>query len=196
MKRDSPVPSEPDGKLLRRDEQPPREFHELWFMLSKKNWRSVVLVPADAGGSASAFATSLAQVGKQLHDFPVTLFIMTHRDDYWPAMQMVNTAAADGPSEAEPAAREYASAVQVVASATRTNGARPPSGKVIVAIQPVVVEPLGLAVTQAADTVVLCIEMGRTHLKSARRTIELVGRERIAGCLIDYTKRRAPRRTS
>jgi hypothetical protein len=60
----------------------------------------------------------------------------------------------------------------------------PPAGQVVVAIQPVVVEPLGVAIAQAADAVVLCVELGRTRLKAARRTIELIGRERIAGCFL------------
>jgi hypothetical protein len=115
---------------------------------------------------------------------------MANPVDYWPAVQIVKTAASTeeriGELDTGQAPLDYASAVQVVASAASTRGAglRPPAGKVIVAIQPVVAEPLGLAVTQAADVIVLCIEVGRTRLASARRTIELVGRERIAGCFL------------
>ncbi len=182
--------SEPVRALERRKELPGREYQELWFKLARRNWRSVVLVPADAGESAANAATSLAEVGKQLHEFPVTLFIMANPLDYWPAVQIVTTAAStEGGSGVPPPAStsfDYASAVQVVASAASTELAsrRPPAGKVIVAVQPVVAEPLGLAVTQAADVVIVCVELGRTRLASARRTIELVGRERIAGCLL------------
>jgi hypothetical protein len=125
-----------------------------------------------------------------LHEFPVTLFVMANPLDYWPALQIVTTAVSmqEGSDARTTPANSlgYASAVQVVASAASTGrgSTRPATGKVIIAVQPVVVEPLGLAVTQAADTSILCIEMGRTHLASARRTIELVGRERIAGCLL------------
>jgi len=178
----------------RRPQLPGREFQELWFALARRDWRSVVLVPADAGESAAAAATSLAEVGKQLHELPVTLFIMANPLDYWPALQIVTTAASmqEGREERSGALTDpvnslgYASAVQMVASAASTGrgSTRPAIGKVIIAIQPVVAEPLGLAVTQAADVAILCIEMGRTHLAAARRTIELVGRERIAGCLL------------
>ncbi|OFX21453.1 MAG: hypothetical protein A2V77_04830 [Anaeromyxobacter sp. RBG_16_69_14] len=129
-----------------------------------------------------------------MHEFPVTLFVMANPLDYWPALQIVTTAASTqgGGEEGSNApitpanSLGYASAVQMVASAASTGrgSTRPAIGKVIIAIQPVVAEPLGLAVTQAADTSILCVEMGRTHLASARRTIELVGRERIAGCLL------------
>ena len=192
----------------RRSRPSGREFQELWFALARKDWRSVVLVPADAGESAAAAATSLAEVGRQLHELPVTLFVMANPLDYWPALQMVTTAAStDEGTLTRPTienALDYASAVQLVASAASTGQSsvrpavgqsivrstagqcivQPAAGKVIIAVQPVVVEPLGLAVTQAADVAILCIEMGRTHLASARRTIDLVGRKRIAGCLL------------
>ncbi len=181
--------AQPGPAAGRRSALPGREFQELWFELARRDWRSVVLVPADAGESAAAAATSLAEVGKQLHELPVTLFIMANPLDYWPALQIVTTAAStDEGISARPATNslDYASAVQIVASAASTGQAiaRPATGKVIIAVQPVVVEPLGLAVTQAADAAIVCVEMGRTHLASARRTIELVGRERIAGCLL------------
>ena len=176
--------------MAQRQEVVDRAFQELWFALAKKDWRSVVLVPADSGGSAAFAASSLAQVGKQLHELPVTLFVMANPADYWPAMQIVNAAASSGHGDVPPAgpqALDYASAMQVVASAAANHReiTRPATGKVIVAIQPVVVEPLGLAVTQAADVVLLHVERGRTRLASARRTIELIGRERIAGCFLD-----------
>ena len=173
----------------RRRQPPSREFQELWFALARRDWRSVVLVPADAGESAAAAATSLAEVGRQLHELPVTLFIMANPLDYWPALQMVTTASTDFGIIAPPTVEnelDYASAVQIVANAASAEQSvmRPLTGKVIVAVQPVVAEPLGLAVTQAADVAILCVKRGRTHLASARRTIELIGRERIAGCLL------------
>lgn len=144
---------------------PNREIQELWFRLSRTPWTSLVLVPADEGGSAAAAAAaSLADVGRRLRDAPVTFFILANSIDYASAGKI--TAA--------------------VASAGRNGGTKDiaPTGKVIVAIQPVVVEPLGLAVTEAADVVVLCVQLGRTRIAAARRTIELIGRERIAGALL------------
>jgi hypothetical protein len=62
--------------------------------------------------------------------------------------------------------------------------AMPPVGQVIVAIPPVVTEPLGVGIAHAADAVILCVAMGRTRLKSARRTVELIGPERITGAFL------------
>jgi hypothetical protein len=152
------------SESLWRAETPPRDIQEIWFALARRQWRSLVLVPADEGGSAAAIATSLADVGRRLQDAPVTFFLMASPLDYASAAKIM----------AAFASTRQGSGALTVAS----------TGKVIVAVQPVIAEPLGLAVTEAADAVVLCIEMGRAHLSAARRSIELVGRDRIAGCLL------------
>ncbi|MCI0571992.1 MAG: hypothetical protein L0Y66_14660, partial [Myxococcaceae bacterium] len=56
--------------------------------------------------------------------------------------------------------------------------------QLIVAVQPVTVEPLGVLIAREADVVVLCIEMGHSRSEAVRRTTSLIGRERIAGCLV------------
>jgi hypothetical protein len=153
-----------------RAHTPSREVQELWFGLARLHWTSLVLVPADEGESAAALATSLAEVGRRLRDAPVTFMILADPIDYASAGKVI----------------------AAVASSRRNGNAPPlePSGRVIAAIQPVVVEPLGLAVTEAADAVVLCIELGHTGLAAARRTIELVGRDRIVGCVTVQSRAR------
>jgi hypothetical protein len=154
----------PRPGALRRAGAASRDYQALWFTLSRRHWRSLVLVPADEGGSAAAMAASLAEVGRRLRETPVTFLIM-----------------------ADPL--DFESAAKVIAAFDLTRQGGEPltvatTGKVIVAIQPVVVEPLGLAVTEAADTVVLCIDVGRTRLAAVRRTVELIGRDRIAGSVL------------
>ena len=143
---------------------PSRDIQELWFGLARMHWTSLVLVPADEGESAAAVATSLADVGRRLRDAPVTFMILGDPLDYASAGKFISAGAAVGKGE---------STLPVAMT-----------GKVIAAIQPVVVEPLGLALTDAADAVVVCIRVGRTRLASARKTIELIGRDRIAGALL------------
>jgi hypothetical protein len=48
----------------------------------------------------------------------------------------------------------------------------------------VVENPLGIAIAFAADAVLVTIELGVTDLASARKTIEMVGRERLLGCVV------------
>jgi hypothetical protein len=59
-----------------------------------------------------------------------------------------------------------------------------PSARLVISIPAVVNEPLGLAVAQFADAVLLTVHLGRTRLAEVRRTIDLIGRERIVGCVI------------
>ena len=181
-----------EPRALPRVEDPPgREFHELWFALAERDWRSLVLVPTDAGSSAAAAAASLASVGNQMYESPVTTFFtMEAPGDYRPAVQSIHVARTAEMARRAPLPGnviDHASEVHFVATAASTLDNRAPhrTGRMIVAIQPVVVEPLGLAVTQAADLVVLYVEKGRSRLASVRRTVQLVGRERIAGCFLD-----------
>ncbi len=147
----------PSGSAARAAGSPDRQCQELWFALAQRKFASVVLVPADEGGSAERIATSLAEVGKWLRDDAVSAIV------------------------GHPLDNESAMRIAAIVSLTRQSGA---PVELIVAVQPVLVEPLGLAVVRAADAVILCIEMGRTRLAAVRRTIELIGRERIAGCLL------------
>lgn len=143
---------------------PSREIQELWFGLARIRWNNLVLVPADEGESAAALATSLADVGRRLRSSPVSFLILADPIDYASAGKIIATVAAAGKGDSGPSVE--------------------PASKVITAIQPVVAEPLGLAITAAADAVVVCIQVGRTRLAAVRRTIELIGRERIAGALL------------
>lgn len=141
--------------------QPPgKECQQLWFMLAKRRWTSLALVPADAGGSTAALAASLAEVGRQLRDGAVTA-LQLPRLDYITASGIAGA----------------------IASAGRGDGV-PENLQVIVAIPPVLEDPLGVAIAHAADAAVLCVEVGKTRIGSARRTIELVGRERFVGSIL------------
>ncbi len=150
--------------VARRAGSADHQFQELWFAAARRPWRSLVLVPADEGEFVAAIAASLAEVGRRLRGEPVTFFIIADPLDYGSAAKII--AAFDS-------TRHEGSALATAST-----------GQVIVAIQPVIAEPLGLAVTEAADAAVVCAEVGHTRLAAARRTIELIGRERIAGCLV------------
>jgi len=62
--------------------------------------------------------------------------------------------------------------------------ARTPAARLVIAIPAVCAEPLGLAVAKQADLVVLCVERARTRLSDVRRSADLIGRERMAGCFL------------
>ncbi len=144
-----------------RDRAREGEFQGLWFRLARSNWTSLVLVPADEGLSAAGVATALADVGRRLRNTPVTFLVMAGSID-------------------------YASAGKFVSAVTGQQGAAdgPPSSRVIVAVPSVIEQPLALAVTDAADAVAVVMRTGGTAKESAERTIELVGRDRILGCVL------------
>jgi hypothetical protein len=189
------------------------QYQELWFSLARRTWSSMVLVPADKDGSADEVARRLAEIGKQLSSSPVTA-ITVKSLEYGTAMALADLPGfverarqapeepglpfempastldepdPDAPSageqtvDAEPIPRERA--LQVAPRGenrlTMSSGAR-----LIISIPPVVSQPLGLATAHNADLVVVCVEVGRTRLASARRTLDLIGRERVAGCFL------------
>ena len=146
----------------RRERALETHYQGLWFTLARMRWKSLVLVPADQGESAAGVATALADVGRRLRNTPVTFLVMAGSLDYASAGRFVSA---------------------MLGTAREAND-EPPSSRVIVAVPPVIVEPLALAVTDAADAVVLYIRRGATHQKAAEKTIDLVGRDRIVGCVL------------
>lgn len=150
----------PGEEPLRAVEPPSPEAQQLWFMLAKRRWTSLALVPADEGVSTAALAASLAEVGRQLNEGAVTA-LQLPRLDYITASGIANAISAAGRGEGVPEDLQ-----------------------VIIAIPPVISQPLAVAVAQAADAAVLCVQLGRTRLSAARRTMELVGRELWVGSIL------------
>jgi len=174
------------------------EYQELWLSLARRKWTSLVVVPADPETSSADVAKQLAEVGKELIEDPVTA-ITVSRLGYDSAralsdlQQYVDRTrqAADRPAwngstdgtivdvggrPADPEGHVPVSPNQALATAT--------AARLVISIPSVVNEPLGLAVAQFADAVVLTFHLGKTRLSEARRTIDLIGRERIIGCFI------------
>jgi hypothetical protein len=160
------TPGGAEGERPSTLEAPGREHEALWFALARRRLTSVVLVPADGTVGVERVgkvALALAEVGRKLGDLPVTAIVM------------------------EPADYGFISRTAAVLASTHEEGNTWPGASplsVIVAIQSVVTEPLGLALVQAADGVVVCVEMGQTQVSAARETIELVGAGRIVGCVV------------
>lgn len=182
----------PGGLPARADGEPPgREFQELWFSLARLHWASLVVVPVDHEGSAAELAQSLAQVGTRLRDTPVTA-IVANRIDYASARALADLQPRLRDDRRWPAPVEVeARPVAVAAAGTptpmrpvRDAALMPPLGRAIIAIQSVLDEPLGVAVAQAADAVVLSIEPGKSRQRAVRRTVDLIGAERVVGCVL------------
>ena len=181
------------GRSVVSGEPPRREIQELWFTLARHPWSSLVLVPTDVGMSVADFATELAEVGTMLRENPVTA-IVARTLNYESARRLsdVHGLIAEGASRRLPDVIEVEAKITLAPSVEEDRAEPParvarslsPYGQVIIAIRLLVEEPLGIAVAQAADAVVLCVEMGTSRLASARRTLELVGPERVLGTFL------------
>ena len=139
---------------------PTFELQELWFSTLRAEWASLAVIPAHAGGSAYEIARALAEAGSRHRGSPVRLV------------------KAD--------ANDLAQTAQFVDSLSRKAGGSSTKrgGEIIIAVDPVVENPLGIAIAFAADAVLVTIELGVTDLASARKTIEMIDRERLLGCVI------------
>lgn len=142
--------------------QPSISVQQLWFQVHERAWSSLVLVPADPGGSAAGVAANLAKVGAMLGDV---------------APRVLNSERMDA-----------AMIVDLIAdlSSPRPSAASGDSGqrRTLISIDSVLFNPMGIGIAQAADAVLLCVRTRRTKLAQARRTVELIGSDRFIGSVI------------
>ena len=146
-----------------QSDPPRREYQELWFALARKSWRSLAIVAVDREESASEITNALGEVARML-DERVSFFAPIDVLDYVSVAGIFSAAnanfAADIPRPVKAPVRSIA------------------------ILPPVVRNPLALKVATAADVVVICVEIGKTRLSAVRRTIELIGRDHVAGCVL------------
>ncbi len=182
--------------VVRVDARADKKYQQLWLGLTRRAWRSIVLVPADPGGSAAEVAKSLAAVGKELSHLPVTAITLSSLE-YGSALALAELQQRMERDE-DPFARR-AALVEVTATALDDGVsesasiphaiggeqlALSPATRLVIAIPAIVSEPLGGVVARHADAVVVCVKRGRTRAADVRLTAELIGRERIAGCVL------------
>jgi hypothetical protein len=201
-----------------------RDVLELWINLARRDWGSLVIIPADRDGSTAEIANTLADIGQRLSYGPVTAITVTsleygsalaladlqqhidrERRNWDRGAQTVTVTPEAGPGgDAEPAAASSASSppgtpagppsgpgAEFPEAGTFNNGSSRsealvvvPPARLIISVPPVVTEPLGLAAAEEADAVVLAVRMYHSRMAEVRRTIQLVGRNRITGCFL------------
>ena len=168
-------------------EIPSVQLQQLWVtMLRRRAWSSLAVVPADTGGSAVSTARGLAALAEQhlrrrlTVVAPDELGSLDELPTFMPALAVQ-----------EPAERLEASAWEIgLRESVRMRTQHPELGEltrapsVIVALDPVATNPLGIAVASAVDAVLLCISLGETTIGAAKQTVELIGRERFIGCVV------------
>ena len=56
--------------------------------------------------------------------------------------------------------------------------------RVVVTIESVLSNPLGIMLAQAADAALLCVRKRKTKLAAAQKTVELIGRDLFIGSVV------------
>jgi len=136
---------------------PSLSMQQLWFSLQRREWSSLVIIPADRDMSVMDFGRPLYEVGRLA--LGEKLRLVDARD-----IKLTRTAGlilemmGGGP--------------------TRVSG-----GRTLVMIESVLSHPSGIPVALAADAALLCVELGRTSIAAARETLRIVGAQRFLGCI-------------
>ena len=126
---------------------------QLWAMLNQRNrWSSLVVVPAHEGGSGLQAVQSILEVAHRQTGTPLHFL--------------------DAEGLELGAAQYVISEMQAYVEQ---------GDRVVVLIDSVVSNPLGLEVAMAADRALLCVSLGTSNYSSARRTLDLIGKERFVG---------------
>lgn len=138
----------------RDDGLPSPEVQRLWFAALKRDWASLVVLPAHPEGSAEGVAQALAKVAQ------------LHKDD---GVKVISARGAD-----------LAASSRLIIDMT-SHVAQ--GGMCIVVLDSVLTNPAGIPLALAADAALLCVHLGEADSESARRTVELVGVSRFVGAV-------------
>jgi len=149
------VPEEPVyNELIQAPAEPiPAELLHLWTLLTQREkWSSLVVVPAQPGASALMAGRAIVEVGNQYREKPIRLID------------------AEGlpPGAAGRLVRDMKAFVEQ-------------GGMVVVSIDSILSNPVGLEVALSAERALLCVPLGSTQFSAARHTLELIGKARFLG---------------
>ncbi len=172
-------------------ELPPLEIQHAWFQIThRSDWNSIVLIPASDDIQTIGLAHAFGQMA-----------VRDPHDDIW----VVNTGSGSnkafekfdpkflqfkssaypyklfdlGKFDIPPEAVKYAAEELL----TRRDNAEPQQIRVIFAVDSLLNQTHTISLCRQVDKVVLCAALGRTQLESARRIVEIVGKEKVLGCV-------------
>jgi hypothetical protein len=131
------------------------ELQTLWLSLARRSWRSLAVLAASKGTSTIGVANSLARMALWYTGQPSCVFDM--RDLH---LRFLDEQVRDMAAQMQGEERVFVALRSLSENATTA--------------------PLAMA----ADGVVLCLELGNADIKSAKRTIAAIGRERFLGTIL------------
>lgn len=131
------------------------ELQKLWLAIQKHPWRSLAVIAGDETVSTIEIATKLAEIAWWYRGQPTTVVDLREL-----GLRLVDYQL-----------REIAAQIEQ-------------GDCIIIALESVFSNPTTIAVANAVDAAVICIELGRTKMKSAERTIEEIGRDKFIGSIV------------
>ena len=129
--------------------EPEGDWQRLWFWLRSKSWSALAMVPTDAEVDALGVARSFVAVGHANGAHGLTLLNATGLP-----------------------AKELSSVLETIEGAGRRGG-------LVVVCEPVGASPATLPIVRAATGTLLLVGLGTSKLRSARNTVEAIGRDRV-----------------
>lgn len=127
----------------------------LWLSLQQKSWRSLAIVSASKGIATLGVANALAKIAWWYTGQPTVVFDM--RDL---SLRLLEHQLRDMASQLEGGER------------------------VFIALRSTSENPTAVPLARAADACVLCVELGKTDIKAAQKTLDAVGRDRFFGTIL------------
>lgn len=126
---------------------------QLWALLNQRHrWSSLVVVPSHAGGSGLQAVQAILEVASRQSSTPLHFL--------------------DAEGLELGASQHVVSEMQAYVEQ---------GDRVVVLIDSVVANPLGLEIALAAEKALLSVTLGTSDYTSARRTLDLIGKERFLG---------------
>ena len=136
------------------------DIQELWYRLLTRPWFALVVVSPDETPSTLRVARGLAEFGAQHQRRPIDLIDGLQLDLDRASAIAHRIAPEEGPP-------------------------RPAEPRFIVALESPTANPIAIEVLLAADAILLLVRKGVTRIPQARKIIEIAGRERIIGAVLD-----------
>ncbi len=130
-------------------------MQHLWLGLEKRPWRSLAVVSASKGVATLSAANSLAKIAWWYTGVPTCVFDM--RDL---SLRLLEHQLRD--------------------MASQLHGGE----RIFIALRSTSENPTAVPLAQAADAAVLCVELGKTDMKAAERTLDAVGRQKFLGTIL------------
>jgi len=157
---------------------PSKDVQELWFATRRREWKSLCIMPASPGPSVLGIARALAEVGQITRRIKIRI-VNAEGMDLAAIADLVTTMMDESLAPLQSTTAWTSSSVRSSELAPITHGS-----PAIIAIESVITNPLVLPVALAADAVLLAVTQEQSDLRSARHSIELIGRDRLIGAVM------------